>query len=104
MTPHEAYIKCKGKISKDLERIIIKDPEWAYFYACHIIGGRWKEAENIISTDSYWAYIYAGNIIKGKLPENMHNMMLLHADKWAKLYFDYIENLPAHTDCYSKII
>jgi hypothetical protein len=117
MTPYEAYIKCEGKINKDLEPIIIKDskyayhyamqvikgrwieaeqyiikdPYYAYFYARDVIKNRWIEAENIISTSSEYAYFYARFIIKGKLPENMHNMMLLHADNYAKEYLNLIK-------------
>jgi hypothetical protein len=67
MTPQEAYHKCKGEINKDLEPFIIKNP--------------------------YYAICYAEKVIKGKLPENMHNMMLLHADQCAKSYFKFIENI-----------
>jgi hypothetical protein len=120
MTPEEAYEKCNGKINKDLEPYLIKDPYYAYYYASivikdrwpeaepyvmkdpycayhyslDIIKGRWIEAESIISTSSYYAYLYALSIINGKLPENMHNMMLLHADHYAKLYFKFIKNKP----------
>jgi len=117
MTPEQAYIKCEGKINKKLEPIIIKSPAYAYYYslniiegrwieaediiatnsgyaylyALNVIKGRWIEAENIISTDPYCTYLYALNVIKGKLPEPMHNAMLLHADLYAKKYLNYIE-------------
>ena len=94
MTPEEAYYKCNGKINKDLEPIIIKSPRYAYLYALNIIKGRWIEAEQYIINNSEWTCFYALNVIKGKLPENMHNMMLLHADYWSKLYFDLIKNYP----------
>ena len=68
MTPYEAYFICKGKINKKLEPYFIKDP--------------------------YWAYLYARNVIKEKLPENMHNAMLIHANHYAKLYFNFIKNNP----------
>jgi hypothetical protein len=93
MTPQEAYHKCKGEINKDLEPFIIKNPYYALSYA-KVMRSRWIEAEDIISTNSQYSYLYAYYIIKGKLPENMHNMMLLHADKWAKLYFNFIKNEP----------
>jgi hypothetical protein len=118
MTPHEAYIKCEGKINKDLEPYLIKDPYyaylyardvkgrwieaepiiinsvWAYYYARNVIKGRWIEAEQHIINDSASVYLYARDIIKGKLPENMHNMMLLHADLCAKEYLEFIKNKP----------
>jgi hypothetical protein len=93
MTPEEAFYKCRNdnKRDKELEPIIIKSPMYAYAYAKHIIKGRWIEAEEIISTDSECAYYYAFYIIKGKLPENMHNAMLIHADGCAKFYFNLIK-------------
>ena len=93
MTPREAYIKCKYKINKDLEPFIIKNPYYALSYAEKVMRSRWTEAEDIISTNSQYSYLYAYYIIKCKLPENMHNMMLLHADNWSKLYFKFIENI-----------
>ena len=99
MTPEEAYYKCFeiNKRDKDLEPFFIKDPIYAYLYAIDIIKGRWIEAESIIINDSKYAYYYARNVIKGKLPENMHNAMILYAvnaDLYAKAYFDFIKNNP----------
>ena len=91
MTPQDAYSKCKGKINKDLEPYFINSV-WAYYYANYNIKGRWIEAEQYIISDSYSTYCYAINVIKDKLPENMHNAMLIYADYWAKKYFDYIKN------------
>jgi len=91
MTPKEAYHKCNGKTNKNLEQFIINDPCYAYYYARDIIKGRWKEAESIIINNSFYAFYYALDVIKGKLPENMHNAMLLHADLYAKKYLNYIE-------------
>jgi hypothetical protein len=91
MTPQEAYHKCKGEINKDLEPFIIKNPYYALSYAEKVMRSRWTEAEDIISTNSQYSYLYAYYIIKGKLPENMHNAMLLYADKWSKEYLEYLE-------------
>ena len=116
MNSEQAYIKCEGKINKKLEPYFIKDPHWSFWYAKYIIKGRWieaeqyiikspchaclyardmiknrwEEAESTIATDSEWTYYYAKEVIKGKLPENMHNTMLIHADDWSKLYFKLI--------------
>jgi hypothetical protein len=117
MTPEEAYYECRFKINKDLEPFIIKDPCYAYLYARHIIHDRWLEAEqyiikdpiyaynyaenvmrsrwieaeDIIATNSGYAYFYAKYVTKGKLPENMHNAMLFHADQYAKEYLNLIK-------------
>jgi len=55
-----------------------------------------EELEDIIMTNVGYTCLYSVNIIKGKLPEKMHNMMILHAikdpdDYWAKLYFELIK-------------
>jgi hypothetical protein len=78
---HEAYFKAleAGKRLPELESIILTDSWSSYLYALHIIKGRWIEAEDIIMTTSNDSYCYAVNIIRGKLPEKMHNMMILHA-------------------------
>ena len=91
MKPQQAYYKCNGKINKDLEPYFIKDPHYAYLYARLIIKDRWIEAEPYIIIDSRYAYRYAKYVINGKLPENMHNAMLIHADDHAKEYFDLIK-------------
>jgi hypothetical protein len=105
MTPEQAYYKClkNNKRDEQLEKIIITDPYCAYYYSRDIIKGRWTEAEDIISTSPYYTYLYARDIIEGKLPENMHNAMILHAlrensseDLWtgeyfAKGYFEFIK-------------
>ena len=72
MTPYEAY--CKA----------------------HDAGKRLPELENIIMTSSYVSQLYAKWVIKGKLPEKMHNMMILHGiknsnDIWVKSYFEFIK-------------
>ena len=46
-----------------------KAPKWAYWYAKHILEGRWTEAEKVIITNTMWAYWYARDIIRGRWPE-----------------------------------
>ena len=96
MTPQQAFYKCRdnNKRDKRLEKIIIKNPQYAYMYARDVIQNRWIEAEDIISTSSCYTYRYSRDVIQGKLPEDMHNVMLLHADHYAKLYFNLIKNNP----------
>jgi hypothetical protein len=94
MTLEQAFNKCleNKKRDKRLEKIIIKNhPYWAYYYARFVIKGRWKEAEPIIAAKSQYSYLYSKFIIKEKLPEYMHNVMLIYADDWAKRYFDFIK-------------
>ena len=44
-------------------------PYWAYWYALHIIKGRWPEAEATIMTSPEWSYRYARHVIKDRWPE-----------------------------------
>ena len=57
---------------KDLEpikHIIRVTPELAYYYAEHIVGGRWDEGEPCIIHIPDRAYLYARDIIGGPWPE-----------------------------------
>ena len=71
-------------------------PEQAYRKAIH--AGKLPEIEeDIIMTCSVYCYFYSQDIIDGKLPDKMHNMMILYAikdpdDFWAKEYFKSIED------------
>jgi len=97
MTPEEAYRKAimTGEISPELEDIILTSPRYANLYARNIIKKRWLKAENVIMTHPMHSYLYAFHITKGKLPEKMHNMMILHAIEEPnsysiKQYFEFI--------------
>jgi len=98
MNPEETYRKAtsSGKRLLELEDIILTSPWFSYLYARDIIKGRWVEAEDIIMTHPQYAYLYALFVIDGKLPEKMHNMMILYAIKdpnhlYVKDYFKYIK-------------
>ena len=98
MTPREAYEKARSAEIRlpELEHIILTDAYEACCYALFVIKGRWIEAEDIIMTDTRESFDYAMQVIKGKLPEKMHNMMILHAikdsnDRFVKSYFEYIK-------------
>ena len=78
------------------EDIILTCAKSSYLYAKNIIKNRWIEAENTIMKDTETSCLYSMSLLKSKLPEPMHNMMLLHAienpnDSYIKLYFDYLE-------------
>jgi len=119
MTPYEAYDKAKklGKKIPDLEPTICKDSWFSYRYAFDVIKGRWELAEPTISKDAYssygyardviedrfilgepaisqdayYSYCYAIEVIKGRLPDFMHNQMILSNDKSAKKYLKFIK-------------
>jgi len=119
MTPQEAYYKARnlGKRTPELEGLISKDAFYSYLYAIHVIEGRWELAEAIISKNVYYSYLYAKNviggkfilgepaiskdarysyhyaigIIKGRLPDFMHNQMILSNDEYTKEYVKFIK-------------
>jgi hypothetical protein len=58
---------------------------------------RTSEIEDIIMITPNTAYHYARHVINGKLPDKMHNMMILHAikdpDDWCvKRYFKSVNH------------
>ena len=59
----ELYEKTKQR-SPELEEIIMKDPEYAYYYASIVIKDRWPEAEPYVMKDPGYATYYAENVIK----------------------------------------
>jgi len=119
MTPEEAYNKAYdlGKRIPELEGIVLKDvfysywyalyvikgrwelgepaiskdAGYSYFYARHVIEGRWELGEPVISKDAYYIYLYAIEVIKGKLPNFMHNQMILGNNEYTKKYIEFIK-------------
>ena len=53
----------------EAEPLIMKDPEWAYYYAKYVIRGRWPEAEPYIADSANFAHHYALYILKRRWPE-----------------------------------
>lgn len=43
--------------------------EKIYYYASHVIGGRWAEAEHLILCDPIFSFWYTTDIIKARWPE-----------------------------------
>jgi len=97
MAPADAFNKtCVVGRLPELEKVILADPYWSFRYARDIIKGRWVEAEDIIMTATDHSYYYAFCVTKGKLPDKMHNMMLLRAiedsnNSFVKEYFEFIK-------------
>ena len=81
----------KGRWEK-AEDIILTDVLYSYLYARDIIKGRWVEAEDIIMTHPQYAYLYALYVTKGKLPDKMHNMMILHAISGGRAALEHVED------------
>ena len=95
-TPEQAYWKAlkAGKRLPELEDIILTSPWFSCLYAERVIKDRWEEAEDIIMIHPAYVCFYAF-VIKGKLPEKMHNMMLLNCIKYpdnqyVKEYFELL--------------
>jgi len=130
MTAQEAYKKAllayaepfpllSDVRSKELEDIILTDPEYCCYYAKNIIGDRWEEAEDIIMKGGllshrkggetthvesepvpvhpvHYMVWYAKFVVSGKLPNKMHNKMLLLAmenpdNLSLRSYFEFIK-------------
>ena len=96
MTPSEAYYKAHNSCKRlpKLENIIMTSPWFSYLYAERVIQDRWIEAEDVIMNSAYCSLRYA-HAIQSRLPDKMHNMMILHAIKnpnvcYIKEYFEYI--------------
>ena len=85
MSAEEAYeLALDEKRTPVTDCAVLKDPKWAYKYACDIIGGRWPEAEPVIMQDLKWAYYYARNAIQGRWPEA--EPVISRSPEWASKY------------------
>jgi len=93
MTPQEAYEKVKysEKRIPELEPAISKDAKYSYYYAFFVIKDRFILGEPSISQDAFYSFHYATDVIKGRLPDFMHNQMILSNDKSAKKYVKFIK-------------
>jgi len=93
MTPEQAYNEAinLGKRIPELEPLISKDVYSSYWYARHVIEGRWELVEPNISKNAKCSYLYAKNVIKGRLPDFMHNQMILSNDESSKKYVEFIQ-------------
>jgi hypothetical protein len=99
---HYAYRWCKvhGR-NKQVEDILLNKKALRYLfdYALCVIKGRWEEAEEFIIRSPYFMNLYARNIIKGKLPDNLHNAMLVFGmikteERLVKDYLDFLKFNP----------
>jgi hypothetical protein len=90
----------------EAEKSILKDIRCAEKYAEHH-QFRWKEYENKIKNKPNRIVNYAQKVIRGKLPEELHNrmlMLMLDSEKkhYAEAYFDFIKNQEQDTIKYLK--
>lgn len=76
------YIKSRSKfrrLNKKEEKIVKKEPSVAVAYAAEILKKRWFDAEIYIVSSSLAMLQYSKNPIRGKLPERLHNQMIINA-------------------------
>jgi hypothetical protein len=72
------------------EKAISSDGNASYRYA-RMLGGRFVEGERAVSQSTKLMYLYAKDVCKGRLPDYMHNKMVLSSyeamqDSWIKKY------------------
>jgi hypothetical protein len=78
------------------ENILSKDCIFAFKYAKYFLKNRFELGEEEIGNNPEYSYYYAKNIIGGKLPEKMHNKMLGLAlndpeNEFIKKYFEWMK-------------
>ena len=92
ISPQEAYERLQqGDTTPYLVKAVASDSKWAYYYARHIINGRWPEGEKAIASSPDWAYYYAHDIIKGRFPEG--EKAIASDPKWASAYKEFLNGL-----------
>lgn len=73
------------------ERLMLKDPQWAYLYSKYVLQGPWPEDdEKVFFSAPKWAYLYSV-FVNPSEGIKRHMMALAIKDKddeWAKKYFD----------------
>jgi lambda repressor-like predicted transcriptional regulator len=50
------------------EAALAKDGQYAYFYAKHVLKGRWPAGEEAIAKDAFASYEYATDVLKAGFP------------------------------------
>ncbi|MEM4511424.1 MAG: hypothetical protein QXD25_01275 [Nanopusillaceae archaeon] len=59
----------RGKVSDELEEVIVKDPWLSYKYARDILKGPFPKGEDTMAQDPECSYLYAKDVIKGPFPK-----------------------------------
>lgn len=73
------------------ERLMLKDPQWAYLYSKYVMQAPWSDKdEEIFFSHPKWAYLYSVFVHPS---EGIKRHMMAAAikdtnDEWAKKYFD----------------
>lgn len=56
-----------------------KSPRLCALWAGVHVGGRWREMESVISGDHLAMYMYSSKVLGGRLPNEMHNRMVMES-------------------------
>jgi hypothetical protein len=79
------------RLEADDERLMLKDPQWAYLYSKYVMQAPWNEKdEEVFFGHPKWAYLYSVFVHPS---EGIRRQMMACAikdsdDEWAKKYFD----------------
>lgn len=67
-SPRYAYRYAKYRLQNgrwvEAEPYIMKDPQYAHYYAYNILKSRWVEAEKNIMKNEYWWELYRGEFLR----------------------------------------
>lgn len=67
------------------------------WYARDVAKGRWEEAEDELAMSPRHLYGYAKEVMKGRLPEGLHEKMVMHGflnDRFGKMYVERYAQKP----------
>jgi hypothetical protein len=79
------------RLNEDDERLMLKDPQWAYLYSKYVMQAPWSdEDEKVFFGHPKWAYLYSVFVHPSEgIKRHMMAAAIKDADdEWAKKYFD----------------
>jgi hypothetical protein len=89
----------RKRLSKKEEKIIKKNPIYAVRYAAEVLKKRWFDAEiYIIESSPSVIKEYAQSVICGRLPDKLHNKMILLAMTGCDIAKSYLRWLDEATN------
>jgi hypothetical protein len=89
----------RKRLSKKEEKIIKKNPIYAVRYAAEVLKKRWFDAEiYIIESSPSVIKEYAQSVIRGRLPDKLHNKMILLAMTGCSIAKSYLRWLDEATN------
>jgi len=98
----EKNIKSNKKFLKlllknnNFKNFLLDDIRFCYYFCHWVIEGRCEVLEDIFVSNSCYALNYAAFVLNSKLPENLHNCMILkhlsEKDECANQYFIWLLN------------